>query len=166
MTPKIQYNCTEPAEMRLGEAITLYDTPPEDHWPEVLRKMGHGQGTGPSFLRVREAVNEGLERAAFDDLKDSYGVNAETMARVTRIPMRTLSRRERFKPEESERILRVAGVFQSALECLESPVAARRWLNAPKMALAGLTPLECCDTEAGAREVEQLLLRLEYGVFA
>jgi putative toxin-antitoxin system antitoxin component (TIGR02293 family) len=166
MTQKFSYELTQPSEMRLGEDHVFVDTPPENHWPEVLRKMGYGLGTGPSFLRVREAVNEGLERAAFDNLRDSFGVTAETMARVTRIPMRTLSRRNhRFKPEESERILRVAGVFQSALECLDSPVAARRWLNSPKMALAGLTPLECCDTEAGAREVEQLLLRLEYGVF-
>jgi len=128
--------------------------------------MGGPEGGEASFLKVRAAVNAGLERAAFDDLKESYGVTTETLARVTRIPLRTLSRRDRFKPEESERILRVASVFQSAVECLESDEAARRWLTSPKIALAGLTPLDCCDTEAGAREVEQLLLRLEYGVFS
>ena len=136
------------------------------HWPTVLRRLGEVSQGGPSFLLVRAAVNAGLDRAAFDTVKESYGVTAETLARVTHIPLRTLSRRDRFKPEESERILRVASVFQTAEEVLESAPAAQRWLTTPKRALAGLTPLDCCDTEVGAREVEQLLERLEYGVFS
>jgi putative toxin-antitoxin system antitoxin component (TIGR02293 family) len=40
------------------------------------------------------------------------------------------------------------------------------WLKSPQKALGGKTPLEYSDTEPGAREVEDLLGRLEHGVFS
>ena len=39
-------------------------------------------------------------------------------------------------------------------------------MTQPKRALGGLTPLRCCDTEIGAREVESLLGRIEHGFFS
>jgi putative toxin-antitoxin system antitoxin component (TIGR02293 family) len=47
----------------------------------------------------------------------------------------------------------------------ESRQAAREWLRAPAVALQGESPLEYLDTEIGAREVENILGRLEHGVF-
>ena len=38
-------------------------------------------------------------------------------------------------------------------------------MTQPKRALGGLTPLRCCDTEIGAREVESLLGRIKHGFF-
>jgi uncharacterized protein (DUF2384 family) len=49
---------------------------------------------------------------------------------------------------------------------LEDPEAVRRWMSQPKRALGGITPLRCCDTDVGAREVEALLGRIEHGVFS
>jgi hypothetical protein len=40
------------------------------------------------------------------------------------------------------------------------------WFTSPKIPLDGKTPLECADTEIGAKEVEDLLGRLEHGVFS
>ena len=120
----------------------------------------------PSFMSVREMINEGLERSSFDAVKDKYGITSERLAKVTRIPLRTLGRRSRFTPDESERILRVGRVFDVAQGVLESGPVAQRWMTAEKRALGGLTPLDACDTEAGALEVEHLLGRLEEGVFA
>ncbi len=49
---------------------------------------------------------------------------------------------------------------------LEGEEAAREWLKSPLPALAGKTPLEFADTEPGAQEVEDLLGRIEHGVFS
>ncbi len=114
---------------------------------------------------VRVALNKGLSRAAFERLKLITGVSSEELSKVIRIPQRTLSRRERFKPDESERILRVASVFQKTLEVLGNLESARRWYTSPKRALGERTPLEFCDTAPGAEEVEHLLGRIEHGVF-
>jgi putative toxin-antitoxin system antitoxin component (TIGR02293 family) len=114
---------------------------------------------------VRARLSNGLSRVAFERLKMITNVSSEELGRVIGIPKRTLSRREKFKPDESERILRVASAFQRALEVLGGLEKARRWFTAPKRALGGKTPLAFCDTGPGAEEVEHLLGRIEHGVF-
>ena len=42
----------------------------------------------------------------------------------------------------------------------------RRWLTSPQVGLGGAIPLEYAETEVGAREVENLLGRIEYGVYS
>jgi putative toxin-antitoxin system antitoxin component (TIGR02293 family) len=70
-------------------------------------------------------------------------------------------------PEESERLLRISSVFEKAVELFDDDVAsAVQWLTTPKKALDGEMPLRYARTEPGAREVEGLIGRLEYGVFS
>lgn len=120
----------------------------------------------PTFRLVRTVVKQGLPKSAFDRVKNVLATSSEQLARVTEIPTRTIARRERFKPNESERILRVASAFQKTLELFEDLDGARKWFIAPKSALGGLAPLECCDTDTGAAEVENLLGRIEEGVYS
>ena len=140
-----------------------------DHWLEALRNLGFkaSDAKESTFKQVREALQHGVPRAAFDQLRADLGVSNEDLADILGIPTRTLARRtERFKADESERLLRVGSVWAKALDVLEDRAAARRWMTQPKRALGGLTPLRCCDTEIGAREVESLLGRIEHGVFS
>jgi len=70
-------------------------------------------------------------------------------------------------PHESERLLRLALVFEKTVDLFEGNAdAARDWLNTSNKALAGESPLAMVETEIGAREVEDLIGRLEHGVFA
>ena len=48
----------------------------------------------------------------------------------------------------------------------EDSERAHRWLKEPQRGLGNRTPLSLLGTEAGAREVEDLLGRIEYGVFS
>jgi putative toxin-antitoxin system antitoxin component (TIGR02293 family) len=43
---------------------------------------------------------------------------------------------------------------------------AAEWLRAPNLALGDVAPLAMADTELGAREVDDLLGRIEYGVYS
>jgi putative toxin-antitoxin system antitoxin component (TIGR02293 family) len=91
------------------------------------------------------------------------------LARAARISLRTLHRRKqggRLLPEESERVFRIACVFDKAVDVLGGLDAARKWFKTPLRALAGKTPLEYCDMEIGLREVELVLGRIERGVFS
>lgn len=138
------------------------------HWASVI---GNLTGELPPeneahFIQVRNAVHNGIDRKAFDRIRDGMGISTDELSAIAAIPKRTLSRREKFSPDETERLLRIASVLQKAVEVLESLPAARRWLSFPKRALGGLTPLQCCDTDAGATEVEHLLGRIEHGVFS
>ena len=53
-----------------------------------------------------------------------------------------------------------------AIEALESEAKARCWLTSPQLGLGGAVPLEYAGTEVGAREVEELLGRIAYGVYS
>ena len=114
-------------------------------------------------------LREGLPVAAFEALRSEMGLSAQALARVTNIALRTLNRRRqsgRLLTDESERVYRLARLFDRATEVLGGRDQARSWFLAPVHGLGGRTPLEFADTEPGAREVEALLGRLEYGVFA
>ena len=138
------------------------------HWASVI---GNLTGELPPeneahFIQVRNVVHKGIHRKAFDRIRDGMGISTDELSVIAAIPKRTLSRREKFSPDETERLLRVASVLQKAVEVLEDLERARRWLSSPKRALGRLTPLQCCDTDAGAEEVEHLLGRIEDGVFS
>lgn len=166
----------------VGEPITKVESPVAvygapgplvvevfDHWISVLQNLGvkTSAAAGSTLAQIREALRQGVPRTAFESLRDDLGVSTEEFAEILGIPTRTLARRtDRFKPDESERLLRVGSVVQKALDVLEEKESARRWMTQPKRALGGLTPLRCCDTEVGAREVEALLGRIEHGVFS
>jgi len=65
-----------------------------------------------------------------------------------------------------ERVLRIAKLYEKALDVLEDAELARQWFKMPAEALGGKTPLQHADTEPGVQEVEDLLGRIEYGVFS
>ncbi len=73
----------------------------------------------------------------------------------------------RLAPDESERLLRVSMLFEKAVDLFDGDVAeATRWLRSPQRGLGGPSPLEFARTEVGAREVENLIGRLEHGVIS
>lgn len=130
-----------------------------------LTRTAHDQNLTSAEL-VRTVVREGLPKSAFEQLKKVIGAPSEIIATVIGIPARTLARRTVFKPDESGSLLRLAATFQKAIEVFEDLDAARSWFFSPAVALAGVSPLEFCDTEPGAAEVMNLLGRIEHGVFS
>jgi putative toxin-antitoxin system antitoxin component (TIGR02293 family) len=63
--------------------------------------------------------------------------------------------------------LRASRVFAKALELFEGDRdAASEWIRSPLPALGGETPTDTARTEAGARQVENLVGRIEHGVYS
>ena len=81
----------------------------------------------------------------------------------------TLHRRKnsgRLDAAESDRVVRFARLLGRAAAVMETLDDGRRWLTSPQVGLGGAIPLEYAETEVGAREVENLLGRIEYGVYS
>lgn len=116
------------------------------------------------------AVDQGLPARALTELQGWLGLSQTALARVLSIPERTLHRRLRAKGRlplsESERVARFGRLYHLAVRTLGSPERARAWLASKPKAFGGRTPFEIATTEPGARVVEQLLGRIEHGVFA
>jgi putative toxin-antitoxin system antitoxin component (TIGR02293 family) len=70
-------------------------------------------------------------------------------------------------PEESDRLLRLARVFELGVTVFEGDTErAVRWFTMPKSRLGGESPLERADTEPGIREVEDMLYTIEFTMAA
>jgi putative toxin-antitoxin system antitoxin component (TIGR02293 family) len=113
-------------------------------------------------------IREGLPFAEFHALIELLALPEEELGRLIGISPATLSRRKkdgRLGTPESERIVRFARLFGMAMEVLGSENAAREWLKTPNPGTVGESPLSYADTELGAREVENVLGRLDHGVF-
>lgn len=85
------------------------------------------------------------------------------------IPRRTLSHlknAKRLSPEQSDRIARAAGVFALAHETFGDRAKANGWMRDPNRALGGKAPLSLLRTGSGAQLVEQILMRIAYGVYS
>lgn len=72
----------------------------------------------------------------------------------------------RLSPTESDRLLRTRQLLEHARSVFDDDRDARTWLSAPNDALSGESPLALLDTDAGVRLVDDVLTRLEFGVYA
>lgn len=122
--------------------------------------------TSSKLIKVLRA---GLPIQELHDLQASLDVPMERLFPMLGISKATLHRRKalgRLDQAESDRVVRFARLMGKAVEVLESDVRARQWLTSPQFGLGGAVPLEYAETEVGAREVEDLLGRIEYGVYS
>jgi putative toxin-antitoxin system antitoxin component (TIGR02293 family) len=115
-------------------------------------------------------VEEGVPVLDIVQFGKHAGFTTEELARLIQIPPRTYARRvankSRLKATEGERAVRIMRLFDLARQALGNEANARRWFNSRLLALGGRTPLEFAQTEPGAREVENVIGRIEHGVFS
>lgn len=140
-------------------------TPPPERSTGTFHELGLDSRPGDLI----GAVKAGLPVRVFDALAEALAVSEATLAGVTGVSSTTLTRRKRsghFTPAESEHVLRIATLLGRAREVFGDAGDASTWLKTPNLALAGATPLAYADTEVGGREVENLLGRIDYGVYS
>ena len=117
-----------------------------------------------------QLIELGFPFTMLKSLSSRTGIAILDLAATLRISERTLARRKaagRLAPEESERLLRIATMFEKTVQLFEGETAAAiSWFKSPKKALSNYSPLQYGRFEVGAREVETLIGRLEHGVFS
>lgn len=123
----------------------------------------------PSPARVIRVVQEGLDFAELESLREQLDLPLDRLAGQLGLARATLHRRKasgRLTSDESDKVLRFARLLGQAVQLFGSLKDARRWLKAPQRGLGGAVPLDFAQTETGAREVENLLGRIDYGVYS
>jgi putative toxin-antitoxin system antitoxin component (TIGR02293 family) len=114
-------------------------------------------------------IHAGLSFRAVQNLQKALDVPMEKLASVLGMSRATLHRRKiqgKIDKEESEKLLRYQRLLKKAEEVFGDAKAAREWLTNKQSGLGNAVPLEFARTEIGAREVENLLGRIEYGVYS
>jgi putative toxin-antitoxin system antitoxin component (TIGR02293 family) len=122
-----------------------------------------------SILDQISQIKEGLTIEMMSALTANLDITEKHLAKVAGLSISTLAIRKktgRLKPTESERIMRVDRIFRRAMEVFKDQSIAKRWIKSPAKALGGIAPIDFTETDIGAREVENLLGRIEYGVYS
>ena len=141
---------------------------------EVAELLGGPKVLGRSIssqLIMADAVDHGLPTDSLDRVKREVGLSDAEVGHALGISLKTIHRLRRdpgrhLSSQASDRLYRLARLYQLASDVLEAPDAAREWLRSPQIGLDNRVPMELMTSEAGSREVEALLMRIEYGVIS
>jgi putative toxin-antitoxin system antitoxin component (TIGR02293 family) len=122
-----------------------------------------------SVEQLEQQVEAGLPKASLGAVaRYVYGATPDATALMQRVvPAATFHRRgDGFKPQEGERVERLARVIATAEHVWGSLDDARAFLSTGHAMLGDKRPIEVAVTELGARRVENLLWSLFHGVAA
>jgi putative toxin-antitoxin system antitoxin component (TIGR02293 family) len=115
-------------------------------------------------------IRAGFSSRSVDKLLQHLGLKLDPVLQALRINQRTMHRRRtaesRLTREESEKIYRLARLTALAEQVFEDRTQAQIWLTSAIPGLGGVTPLSLLDTDEGARQSENELLRLAWGVYS
>lgn len=124
-----------------------------------------------STLDLDKLIREGFPYKAGNHVRGLLNLPLPVFAGIIEVSERTLARvrkspNQRLSTISSDRLYRLARIYSIACEVLEDDEKAKEWLRHHQVGLGGKTPLDLLHTEAGAKEVEDLLWRIEYGVIS
>jgi putative toxin-antitoxin system antitoxin component (TIGR02293 family) len=115
------------------------------------------------------AVEQGVPLSALEGFAEYSGIPVKDLLEVV-IPARTLKhRRQRREPlsmDESDRLGRVARIYELAARVFGDRDDGREWLAEPKNRFDGKTPFAMLRTTAGEHAVEEFLIQIDEGMFA
>jgi putative toxin-antitoxin system antitoxin component (TIGR02293 family) len=137
----------------------------------VFRKLGGRQSLGAdvsSEADLARVVSHGIRLSVLGHFEKA-GFSRQEIERFI-IPARTWrhrkARREPLTLEESDRVVRLTRIQAMAEDVFGDVEKANRWLRENLGVLDGKSPLEVARSEAGARLVEQMLARIDWGAAA
>jgi putative toxin-antitoxin system antitoxin component (TIGR02293 family) len=141
-------------------------------YKEIAEVLGGRKVFGTSAWSVWSwagLIEKGFPFGALEKLKEVLRLSDRDISGALDVSAKTASRwrhgeKARLPSSVSDRIFRYARIFALAEQVLEDRDAAREWLRDAQIGLGGRAPIDLMRTEAGAREVESLLTRIEHGV--
>jgi len=133
----------------------------------LQKKMPTAKAKHPTEL-IRQ-IQKGLGFSELETLQNSIDLPFEQLAAKLSISRSTLQRRKaagRLSPDESDKVMRLSRLLEHATKVFGDIEKARTWMKFPQRGLGGAVPLDYAETEVGAREVDNLLGRIDYDVYS
>lgn len=154
-------------------AITEFEPSMEPTISEraIRRLTGKRRVAVTSPYEIHRLIEKGFASAGVIKFLEEVDLlqDKKIAVKVLGISERTLYRRrdkpDTLSPEESGRAWRFAETLTRAEDVFGSTEAAQRWLDTPAIALEGRKPLDLITTPIGHDLVDDLLTRLDYGVY-
>jgi putative toxin-antitoxin system antitoxin component (TIGR02293 family) len=118
---------------------------------------------------LRGTVEKGLPFATFEVVRSEFDISQKQLSEILEISSRTISRRkemQRFTPVESDRLYRIIRIVKLAEETFGDSDKATEWMKTPNRGLGGDVPLYILNTDIGTQQVEEILQRINYGIYS
>lgn len=137
---------------------------------ELSRILGGKAELGRSIRNIddlKRLIAEGLPGSAFEAVAQKVASTPLEKKALAEAVFDSKARQRarnlvRLHANESERVARIAHVYQHALKVFENDEDARRFLTTAHPQLDGESPLRWLRTEIGGQEVQALLANIEF----
>lgn len=146
---------------------------PSVHVAKTLQMMGIANAKQYSYVTSEgdliTVIRNGLPKLAMDNMVHYTGISTPEMAEIMRISDRTLRRYTTetvLNPEQTERLIEVATLYNKGEEVFGSLEQFNVWMNSSVLALGNKKPKAFLDTSLGIQMLLDELGKIEQGIFA
>ncbi len=112
----------------------------------------------------------GITKTSVDSLAQHLGISRKSMAEdILDVSVKTLERKagiEKLDKKISSHAIEIARLMQHTYQVFEEKEKVKRWLNFENKALNGMKPIELLGTLTGLNMVNDVLSRIEEGVYS
>jgi len=114
--------------------------------------------------------NEGLSKASIDALVGHLGISRKSFSEdILDTSVKTLERKkstDKLDKRTSSHVIEIAKVVEHTFEVFGDENSVKQWLNSPNVALGGIKPIDLFYIPTGLGMVDDILGRIEHGVYS
>jgi len=114
--------------------------------------------------------NDGITKASLDSLIGYLGISKKAFSEnILDASVKTLERKastDKLNKHTSSVVIEIAKVVEHAFAVFEDEEKVKRWLNSPNRALNNIKPIDLFNIPTGLKMVNDILGRIEYGVYS
>jgi putative toxin-antitoxin system antitoxin component (TIGR02293 family) len=137
------------------------------HWLGITGAASKKINTYFDFIKLS---NTGITKASINKLADYIGISRKYISEnIFDVSVKTMERKEdseKLSRKISSHALEIAKLMQHGYTVFRDEVKLKRWLNRENQALNNMKPVELLDTLSGLMLVDDVLGRIEEGVYA
>lgn len=135
--------------------------------PAAIRKLERSKVSDFDLINLS---NTGVQKLFLDVLATDLGITRKFLAEnILSVSVKTIERKglhDTLDKQLSSHALEIAKVLQHAFEVFEDEEKVKRWIAKPNRALNSKKPIELLDTLTGINLVNDILGRIEEGVYS
>ena len=139
----------------------------------IIRWLGGAQLVSTFILSDFDLINigsEGISKSSVDVLANYLGISRKSMAEdIFDLSVKTLERKapsDKMDKRTSSHAVEIAKIMQHAFEVFEDEEKMKEWLNKENRALNGVKPVALFDTMTGLNMVNDILYKIEEGIYS
>lgn len=113
---------------------------------------------------------QGVSKASLESIIEHIGVSKKSfIENALHLSVKTIERKksdDRLDKRTSSHIIEITKVVAHAFSVFDDEEKVQKWLSAPNQALNNFKPIDLFDTPTGLNMVDQVLGRIEEGIFS